>query len=78
VRLLNYPAWHVEVNGKAVTPELAETTAQMILHATAGTQRIRMKFVRTRDRTLGGVISAGAGLLLLAFFIAGRANRLNR
>lgn len=78
VRLLNYPAWRVEVNGKAVTPELAETTGQMILHATTGTQRIRMKFVRTPDRTLGGAISAGAGLLLLAFFIAGQANRLSR
>lgn len=76
MRLLNYPAWRVEVNGKAVSPQTAETTAQMILRVPAGTQRIRMKFVRTPDRTLGGAISAGAGMMLLALFIAARANRL--
>jgi hypothetical protein len=75
VRLLNYPAWRVEVNGKPVTPQTAETTGQMILGVNAGAQRIRMKFVRTPDRTLGGGISAGAGIALLALFFLGRAHR---
>ena len=64
VRLLKYPAWRVEVNDKAVTPQVAETTAQMILPLSAGTQRITMKFVRTPDRTLGDAISI---LALFAF-----------
>jgi hypothetical protein len=78
LRLLNYPAWRVEVNGKAVTPEHAETTAQMILQVTAGTQRIRIKFVRTPDRALGDGISAGAGIALLGLFIFGRSRQQPR
>jgi hypothetical protein len=66
MRLLNYPAWRVEVNGQAVTPESAETTAQMILPLSAGTHRITVSFGRTRDRILGGVISMVA---LLAFLL---------
>jgi hypothetical protein len=78
VRLLNYPAWHVEVNGKAVTPQIAETTAQIILQTNAGTQRISMKFVRTRDRALGDAASAGAGVALLGLFILRRARQQSR
>jgi len=66
MRLLNYPGWRVEIDGKAVTPQLAETTAQMILPLSAGTHRITMRFGRTPDRTLGGAISMVA---LLAFLL---------
>jgi hypothetical protein len=68
LRLLNYPAWRVEVDGQAVTPQPPEATAQMIVPLSAGTHRITVSFARTRDRTLGGVISAGAGIALLALF----------
>jgi hypothetical protein len=78
MRLLNYPAWHVEMNGKAVTPRTAETTAQIILSANAGTQKIKMKFAHTPDRVLGGGISAVAGIALLGFFFFGRAHRQSR
>src|SRR5207245_4713730 len=66
MRLLSYPGWRVEIDGKAVTPQLAETTAQMILPLSAGTHRITMRFTRTTDRTLGGAISMMA---LLAFLL---------
>jgi hypothetical protein len=71
LRLLDYPAWRVEVNGKAVKPEHAETNGEMILALIPGTHRITVKFVRTPDRTLGGAISLIAMLTLLALLNAG-------
>ena len=75
LRLLNYPAWRVEVNGIAVQPESVEGSAQIVLPLSAGVQRIRLTFVRTPDRTLGGSISVGTGLVLLAMFYFGRGAR---
>ena len=71
LRLLNCPAWRVEVNGKTVTPQHAETNAQMILSLSPGTQRITVRFGRTSDRKLGTVISVVALLTLLALLNAG-------
>ncbi|HTF22841.1 MAG TPA: hypothetical protein VK937_02870 [Candidatus Limnocylindria bacterium] len=71
LRLLNYPAWRVEVNDKTVTPHHAETNAQMILSLSPGTQRITVRFGRSSDRKLGMVISVVALLTLLALLNAG-------
>ena len=71
LRLLNYPAWRVEVNGKAVTPRHADTDGSMVLPLPAGTERITARFVRTPDRKLGNVISLAALLTLLALLNAG-------
>jgi hypothetical protein len=72
LRLLDYPAWRVEVNGKAVTPEHAESSRRMVLRLPRGTERITAKFVRTTDRSLGMVISLMAGLALFGLWYAGR------
>lgn len=72
VRLLDYPAWRVEVNGRRVTPESPELTAQIILPMPAGTQHIRIKFETTPDRRLGTGISLAGLLALAACFFAGR------
>jgi hypothetical protein len=74
LRLLVYPAWRVEVNGMAVTPQRTEEVAQMILPLRAGTTRIRVYFARTADRTLGAVISV-AGLAVLTFLFLGARRR---
>jgi hypothetical protein len=71
LRLLDYPAWHVEVNGQVATPEHRETSGQMMLQLPAGTQRIVVKFVRTPDRILGIFVSVSGLLALLALFNAG-------
>jgi hypothetical protein len=75
LRGLNYPGWRVEIDGKAVTPQLTETTAQMILPLSAGTHRITMRFGRTTDRTWGGAISVGAGIGLFALLFVGQSSR---
>ena len=71
LRLLNYPAWRVEVNGRGVTPQHAETNGQMILLLSPGTQRITARFMRTADRKLGIAVSLVAMLTLLALLNAG-------
>jgi hypothetical protein len=71
LRLLAYPAWRVEVDGKVVAPQHPEATDQMILRLAPGTQRVTLKFVRTPDRTLGIVLSVLGLLTLLALFNAG-------
>jgi hypothetical protein len=71
LRLLDYPAWHVEVNGKVTTPQHAEISSQIMLQLPAGTQHITVKFVRTPDRILGIFVSLAGLLGLLALFNAG-------
>jgi len=71
LRLLDYPAWRVEVDHKAVTLQHAETNGEMILALTPGTQRITAKFVRTPDRKLGSAVSLLSALTLLALLNAG-------
>jgi hypothetical protein len=71
LRLLDYPGWRVEVNGKVVTPQHAESNGEMILGLPAGAQHITVKFVRTPDRLLGIFISVAGLLATLALFNAG-------
>jgi hypothetical protein len=71
LRLLNYPAWHVEVNGKTVIPTHPDGTAQMILPLSPGTQLVTATFVHTTDRKVGLTISLLALLTLLGLFNAG-------
>jgi hypothetical protein len=70
LRLLNYPAWRVEVNGSPVVPESAADSSQMILQLPAGHSRVRAHFARTRDRTLGGILGVVSLVVALALFYA--------
>jgi hypothetical protein len=69
VRLLNYPAWCAEVNGKAVTPERAGDSNQMILDLPPGESRVRVHLTRTLDRTLGGILSLLGCLFWLVLLV---------
>jgi hypothetical protein len=77
IRLLDYPAWRVEVNGQSVTPQSRNGTGQMILPLPAGRARIRLSFKRTLDRDLGNVLSGVSAFALLAALwgVAGRRSR---
>ncbi len=69
IRLLDYPGWRVELNGRTVKPQSPETTSQMILPLPAGTNRIKIRFRSTPDRVAGGLISAISALILLALVL---------
>jgi hypothetical protein len=77
LRLLNYPAWRVEVNGKVVTPRRAETDGSMVLPLPAGSLGIMARFERTADRKAGMAISITAVLILLALLNAGGVRLLS-
>jgi hypothetical protein len=72
LRLLNYPAWRVEVNGAPVTPENNGDTAQMVVPLPAGASEVSVVFGRTWDRTVGGIVSIVSILFAAALFPARR------
>lgn len=66
LRLLDYPAWHVELNNRATSPDHAEDSGQMVIPIPAGHSRIVAQFRRTNDRRVGlGISAAGAAIACL-------------
>jgi hypothetical protein len=68
LHLFNYPAWHVEVNGRAVQAGSREGTGQMLVPVEAGANRVQIVFVRTWDRKAGGWISIVAVIFVLVLW----------
>jgi hypothetical protein len=66
LKLLNYPAWRVQVDSKIVSPSSSPQTGQLLVPINAGEHQIEVSFRRTTDRTVGGLISVVFGLGLLA------------
>ena len=75
LRLMNYPAWRVEVNGRQVTPQSADPTGRMLLPLAAGHSEVDVRFVRTPDRWAGDAISIGALLVLGALLFSPQRHR---
>jgi len=72
VRLFNYPAWRVEVNGNDVKTRTREETGEMVVPVSAGRNEVKVQFGRTRDRTVGGVISGVMSVFLVVGFLIKR------
>jgi hypothetical protein len=75
LRLLNYPAWHVWVNGSLVVPESPPDTGQIIVELPAGQSSLRVRFARTRDRTMGAMLSALSLLVASGLVLYGSLRR---
>jgi hypothetical protein len=73
LRLLNYPAWKVEVfhEGKTSLGKLEESS-RMILRLPPGDSLVKARFVRTWDRLTGLSIASAAGILLVLVLWIGR------
>jgi 6-pyruvoyl-tetrahydropterin synthase related domain len=69
LRLFNYPAWRVEVNGREVQATSQEDTGEILVPVEAGANRVQIVFVRTWDRKAGGWISSGALVFVLLFVL---------
>ena len=72
LRLFNYPAWKVQINGRVASTETQEVTGQMAIPVDAGENHVEIRFVRTWDRTWGGVISGLTVMLILALALFSR------
>ncbi len=68
LKLFNYPAWKVEVNGRTTATTAHAVTGQMEIPVSSGTNRVNVTFTRTRDRTIGAVVSVVTVFLLLSLF----------
>ena len=65
VRLFNYPAWQVVVNGKPTETRTTDVTGLIVIPVAAGDNDVRIHFRRTIDRVAGNVVS----LISLAVFV---------
>jgi hypothetical protein len=68
LRLLNYPAWRIALNGAAITPEPPTDSNQMIIDLPAGQSQIRVKFTRTSDRLWGLLATLASALIGLTMW----------
>ncbi|HTS38014.1 MAG TPA: 6-pyruvoyl-tetrahydropterin synthase-related protein [Candidatus Solibacter sp.] len=69
LRLFEYPAWRVEVNGRVVSTTAREGTGQMLVPVGPGANRVDISFVRTRDRSVGGWVSVATILALIGWWV---------
>ena len=72
LRLLNYPAWRVEVNGAPIVPGRPDKFDQMVIPIAAGSSTIHVRFARTPDRTLGIFVSMLSVLLTIVLLLVAR------
>jgi 6-pyruvoyl-tetrahydropterin synthase related domain len=70
IRLFNYPAWEVVVNGKSINKHTTEVTQLIVVRVRAGDSDVHIYFRRTQDRSIGNVVSLlSLGLLIAAWLM---------
>ncbi|MFZ0860027.1 MAG: 6-pyruvoyl-tetrahydropterin synthase-related protein [Candidatus Sulfotelmatobacter sp.] len=74
LHLFCYPAWQADVNGHVV--ETASTDiGQMLVPVEAGMNRVQIRFVRTRDRAVGGWISLITVMSMIVWTLRARRRK---
>jgi 6-pyruvoyl-tetrahydropterin synthase related domain len=76
LRLFNYPAWRVEVNGIPITAKSQPHTGEILVPVDTGISEIRVRFIETPDRFWGDMLSTSTLLLLITWFVFRRRAQL--
>jgi hypothetical protein len=69
LRLFNYPAWKVIVNGRKIATRSSEVTGLMIIPVASGVSDVQIYFSRTPDRVAGDIVSLVSLAVLVALWI---------
>lgn len=72
MKLFNFPAWRVIVNGRATAVQSREETGQLVIPLPAGRSDVEVRFARTRDRIWGGILSLVAFICLTCLMVFDR------
>jgi hypothetical protein len=73
LRLLNYPAWKVKVNGRVIAPERLDDFNVMVIPVEKGSSVIRVCFARTKDRTIGIAVSVIGVMAMIGLMVWGKS-----
>jgi hypothetical protein len=73
LRLFNYPAWKVVVNGSQIQTQTLPVTGLMVVPVSAGENVVRVVFSRTPDCLAGEIISVVSLSVFAAFWIKTRS-----
>jgi non-canonical purine NTP pyrophosphatase (RdgB/HAM1 family) len=76
VRLFNYPAWEVAVNGKPTETRTTDVTGLIVIPVPAGDSEVHIHFRRTIDRVVGIVVSLISLAVLVVACIKSRKSRI--
>ena len=75
LHVLSYPAWEARVNGGVVPITPQPGAGEVTVPLDAGKNEVELRFGRTRDRTVGGVLSVLGLALLAGLIFFGRGER---
>jgi hypothetical protein len=69
VRLFNYPAWEVRVNGKPTATRTTDVTGLIVIPVAAGENDVHIYFRQTVDRFVGNIVSMITLALLVVVWL---------
>jgi hypothetical protein len=76
LRLFNYPAWRAEVDGKLTAGRTREVTGQIMIPVEAGKHRLKVTFLPSWDRRLGGLVSTAAVVVVVLMLLQSKERQL--
>jgi len=76
LRLFNYPAWRVQVNGVDIVAKSHPVTGEIVVPLETGISEVRVTWIRTPDRLIGGSISLIVLLGVIAWMVYERRAKL--